>query len=100
MALKLKRNYKGIDADYWKITAIKEDYVKDTTLVRVHLYISQDARLDNINNYLPVSLDRSFSGVNNSRAGVYKKLKEPNIKFNPHTQKEEETNIFVAATDV
>lgn len=80
MALKLPFEFKGIQADYWKITAVNEDFIESKTQVQVSLYASAEARAKDPKNVL-FSIEPAFviPGVDLTRSQIYEKLRELDI---------------------
>jgi len=61
MALKLQKNFKGINADYWKILRTDVSLIENKTLVRIGLYVSEDVRKKEINNFLELKITLGFN---------------------------------------
>jgi len=75
MALKLNSNFKGTTAEYYKILAATSDSTVLKTKVCLGLYLSQDARTENINNFLErVILE--LPGANLSYDEIYTLIKQ------------------------
>ena len=52
MALAIAFNYKGVSANYWKITKLAGDAIAGTTYVEVSLYYNQAARQADVTSLL------------------------------------------------
>lgn len=50
MALQLEINYKGINANYWRINNLIYDDTIDTMIVSIWLYASRGARVESLEN--------------------------------------------------
>lgn len=64
MALKLKTNYKGASAEYWKILSLNFNALENRTTVMLGLYINKDVRDSNAENFLvrePIILEGEFT---------------------------------------
>jgi len=77
MALKLQKNFKGINADYWKILRTDVSLIENKTLVRIGLYVSEDVRKKEINNFL--ELQAVFVEGTGDLEFLYKNLKETEL---------------------
>jgi len=85
MALQLTENYKGVSANYWKITDVEHRVKENRVIVLLSLYLDQQTRQADVENYLK-SDELSFDGLDYTRADLYAKIKQ--------------TNKFSSATDV
>lgn len=114
MALQLTEEYKGIEANYWKIIRSDSDVTSDTTRIVLALYKDITARNESVLNYLKSNTFR-FPGVDMTRTELYSAIKEPvmekQIKVDEEGQpmKDEDgeyimedinVNVFVDAVDV
>jgi len=93
MALKLKIDYCGIVADYWKIINMRSDYRTNTLILDLALYANQEAREKNIKNVLLVR-QFVFSSPDMDREEQYKQIKEPILD-----DKKKNINEFANAED-
>jgi len=104
MALQLTENFKGIDANYFKIIETKEDVINNLTIVILGLYKDKDSRDLDIKNYLKKETI-NITGLDYIREMLYVKIKESRLqvinKFNGTEFVEElvECNKFANAID-
>lgn len=84
MALIKQINYKGVDAEYWKISSHQPDCLRNRTLIKFCLYVSKAVRQENVDNYLnqPTDLFISIPGYFENRENCYTELKEHKIRIN------------------
>jgi len=109
MALQLTRNYKGIEANYWRINTLNYDDVLDRATVSLWLYKDEAAKNESLENTLirevivldnvkDVPLPEDMSGFTNSRdllkAMLYNKIKQPILD-----EEGENINPWVDAVD-
>lgn len=73
MALKKTTKFKGINAEYWKIFSIGFNALENKTQISMGLYLDQDARNGNVNNFLDTRTF-AYSGEYN-RVEAYQKIK-------------------------
>ena len=78
MALRKKTNFKGIDAEYWKIFSIGFNAFENITTISMGLYLNLETRNENINNFLDVKIF-SFQGEY-TRPQAYEKIKESKLE--------------------
>jgi len=112
MALKLQVDFKGTNAEYWKIIKVDTDLVRKNDTVRIGLYKDQAAREESIHNFLEVRVFYfDCSEHEHTMEDLYNHIKEPvytpqfNEDGSPMLDENddpvtEQTNIFVDATDV
>jgi hypothetical protein len=118
MALQLEQNYKGIQANYWKIIYLKYNAISGITTATLALFFSQETRQEDIANRLEEK-EFQFKGNFNIEQS-YLKIKEsvkalreitPAVTtgsvvtndfviVTPAVTEEYETNPFVNALDV
>lgn len=75
MALIKKTNFKGIDAEYWKIITLIEDFITNKTKVIMGLYVSRQARLINGINFVKRETFE-IEDIDLDREQTYEKLRE------------------------
>ena len=93
MALRLKTDYQGIDADYWKIVNMRVDYRSQTSILDLALYFSEDTRRENIKNVLLIK-QFVFHSLDMDRQEQYNQIKAPVLN-----EKKGNTNVFAEAED-
>ncbi len=99
MALLLASSHKGLQANYWKITLIKYDYLSSRTSIVLGLYGSMASRQADVNNVLSTK-KFFFSGLHD-RASSYSLIKTPpNTPSVPETVAFPDLFIFDSATDI
>jgi len=112
MALILKTTFKGIEAEYWKITNLQCLPLQNTTYIVLSLYKDKTAREESIGNEL-TSKVVTLDGVDYTRETAYIKAKESKKVENiitpevvdedgittPAVTEEVETNEFAGAID-
>lgn len=83
MALKKQVNYKGVTAEYWKISAHQSDCLRNKTLIKLCLYVSKVVRDENINNYLnsPTDLSIMLNGYFEDRESCYQAMKNHKLRL-------------------
>lgn len=92
MALIKSKTIKGVNAEYWKIIHTDNNFRTGKTTVNLGVYVSEEARQDNVMNYLETE-NFEFDDVDLTRAEQYAKIKESKIVD------EVETNWFADAVD-
>ena len=109
MALKLIEDYKGIDAEYWKIITNENDYRTSKTKSIMGLYVDESHSESGVANFLKREV-RIFDVVDTSRDGIYTLWKKSNMipsvdeEGEPLVDKDgepvmEESNKFASAVD-
>ena len=93
MALQLNENFKGIQANYWRIRKEVVDTITNKVTIRLSLYKDKSTRLMNVNNFLKEEVFE-FDGSDNTREDIYELIKQPVLEDG------ENINKFVDATDV
>lgn len=78
MALKLLEIYKGIEANYWKITNIQCLPVENITYVTLALYKDFQSRVTGVENYLKTET-MNLEGVDYTREVAYEMIKQSKI---------------------
>ena len=75
MAIKLSTLFKGITAEYWKITGSLENFQTGKTQVILSLYLNQASRIENLSNNL-LNKSVTLPGVELTRAEQYLAIKQ------------------------
>jgi len=81
MALQKSEDFKGIKANYWKVVNSEENYITNSTVVRVGLFVSDATREDNITSYLKTSVV-SLGSTDLNRKDIYTELKASGCYWN------------------
>lgn len=75
MGLVLSESYKGIDAEYWKITSQTENYITGDIYVVISLYKDKATRDITVENILKKE-QHKVTGMDKARLDVYSLLKD------------------------
>ncbi len=78
MALQKDYDYKGKTANYWKITKVVSDFIKNTTLIELFVYWNRDSRMAHIDNYLNHREIRIVNKTGLTREQAYEEVKATN----------------------
>lgn len=116
MALKKTIDYKGADAEYWRINKFSYDDVNDTAIVDLWLYINEVSKNEDVagnglqrkvlnlsdikNVEIPAELSEITSPRDLLKTLLYQKIKEPIMQTDPETGEEVNVNWFSDAEDV
>ena len=73
-SVKLAENYKGVVADYWKITSSIINYMSNKTIVTLSFYVSKTVREESLENTL-LSRRCTLEGIYEDSADQYTQLK-------------------------
>lgn len=74
MSLQLTENYKGIEANYWKILSTQQNFVQENTRIVIGLYKDHASRQADKTNVLK-NESYVIDSVDLNRAGQYTALK-------------------------
>lgn len=74
MAIKLATNFKGVNAEYWKILETKDTLLKGETEVILGLYLNAATRQLDVKNILDVRVVK-LKAVDLARADIYSQIK-------------------------
>ena len=121
MALQLTKQFKGIEANYWKIILCKYNAISKRTTITMALYFSKETRDSDVANRLEekdfqfdgeITLENAYSKIKESVLGtrvlipaVFKLGEDgmpviPNVIITPEVAEQYETNEFNSALDI
>jgi hypothetical protein len=100
MALQKNYDYKGINANYWKITNANWNGFINSMYIEMSLYVNEQARTSDVSNFL---LTKSFIFENMaevSREELYERMKDVETNESGDQRKNTNYKFFNDAIDV